>query len=133
MPNFLKIYGIHQTYTLPRPFALCKIAGNISVCAGCQNKYSKQPTPPNDQCIRHQDWREYMPTGSQTPQSRFGNVYNHFNPHCVWMRCPGFDPTLLEIPPDRRDYRKTFESLYLEIQYSGLVMLTRSTRVTCSN
>lgn len=93
---------IPPTSVSPCPFTLSKISGNISVCAGCRNKYSKQPTPPDDFCIRHQEWREYMyvPAGSQTPQSRFGNTYYHFNPHCVWMRCPGFIPTLLEIPPD---------------------------------
>ena len=84
----------------PTPFTLCKISGNISVCAGCRNKYSKQPTPPDDLCIRHQEWREYVAAGSQTPQSRFGNTYYHFNPQCVWIRCPGFIPSCLEVPPD---------------------------------
>ena len=27
----------------PTPFVLCKISGNISVCAGCRNKYHKNP------------------------------------------------------------------------------------------
>lgn len=84
----------------PRPFTLAKIAGNISVCAGCRNKYSKQGTPPDDLCIRHQEWREFVPSGSQTPQSRFGNTYYHFNPNCVWLRCPAFNPTQLEVPQD---------------------------------
>ena len=84
----------------PCPFTLSKITGNISVCAGCRNKYPKKPTPPDDLCIRHQEWREFVPAGSQTPQSRFANVYYHFTPHCVWLRCPGFVPTLLEVPPD---------------------------------
>ena len=84
----------------PRPFTLTKIVGNISVCAGCRNRYPKQPTPPDDLCIRHQEWREYVPAGSQTPQSRFGNTYYHFTPYCVWLRCPGFVPTLLEVPPE---------------------------------
>ena len=35
----------------PSPFTLCKIAGNISVCAGCRNKY---PKIPDDLCIKHQ-------------------------------------------------------------------------------
>ena len=39
----------------PCPFVLSKIVGNISVCAGCRIKYSKQPTPPDDLCIRHKE------------------------------------------------------------------------------
>ena len=82
------------------PFTLCKISGNISVCSGCRNKYNKNSVPPDDMCIRHQEWREYIPPGSQTPQGRFGNVYYHFNVHCVWLRCSSFNPSQLEIPPD---------------------------------
>ena len=40
------------------PFTLCKISGNIKVCAGCRNKYPKSPSPPDDLCIKHQEWRE---------------------------------------------------------------------------
>ena len=42
---------------LPPPslYTLCKIAGNISICAGCQNKYPKHPIPPDDLCIKHQE------------------------------------------------------------------------------
>ena len=82
------------------PFTLCKVSGNISVCAGCRNKYPKNPIPPDDLCIKHQEWREYTPTGSQTPQSRYGNAYYHFNPTCVWMRFPEFVPMYLEVPPE---------------------------------
>ena len=84
----------------PTPFTLCKIAGNISVCAGCRNKYPKHPNPPDDLCIKHQEWREYTPSGSQTPQSRFGNAYYHFNPTCVWIRFPDFVPMYMEVPPE---------------------------------
>ena len=84
----------------PSPFTLCKIAGNISVCAGCRNKYPKHPNPPDDLCIKHQEWREYTPSGSQTLQSRFGNAYYHFNPACVWIRYPDFVPMYLEVPPE---------------------------------
>ena len=82
------------------PFTLCKISGNISVCSGCRNKYNKNSVPPDDMCIRHQEWREYTPPGSQVPQGRFGNVYYHFNVHCVWLHCSSFNPSQLEIPPD---------------------------------
>ena len=82
------------------PFTLWKIAGNITTCIGCRNKYIKGAAPPDDMCIRHKEWREYTPPGSQVPQSRFGNVYYHFNPNCIWIRCSWFDPFQLEIPLD---------------------------------
>ena len=66
----------------PLPFTLCKIIGNISICDGCRNRYSKHPNPPDDLCIRHQEWREFTPPGSQVPQSRFGNTYYHFSVTC---------------------------------------------------
>ena len=82
------------------PFILCRIAGNISVCAGCHNHYGKNVVEPDDMCIKHKEWREYTPQGSQVPQSRYGNVYYHFEPQCVWLRCSWFIPSQLEIPPD---------------------------------
>ena len=81
------------------PFTLCKISGNISKCFGCHNKYAKNPDPPEDMCIRHQDWREFTPAGSGTPQSRFGNMYYHFHPQCVWLQCNWFVPSHLYVPP----------------------------------
>ena len=53
----------------------------------------------DDMCIRHQEWREYTPPGSQS-KSRFANIYYHFNPLCVWLRCSWFVPYSLEIPAD---------------------------------
>ena len=41
-----------------------------------------------------------LQSGSQTPQSRFGNAYYHFNPTCVWMRFPEFVSMYLEVPPE---------------------------------
>ena len=79
------------------PFILCFIKGNISVCIGCQNKYNKIREPPDDLCIKHQEWRQFTPQGSDTPQQKYGNVYYHCKPDCVWLRCPYFDPQLLDI------------------------------------
>ena len=82
------------------PFSLCKLGGNISVCAGCRNKYSKSVGPPDDMCIKHQEWREYTSPGLQVPGRRYGNVYYHFDPKCVRHRCASFVPMQLEILPD---------------------------------
>ena len=78
------------------PFCLCFVKGNISVCIGCKNRYEKNLQPPNDLCIKHQEWREFTPVGSETPQSKFSNVYYHCKPQCVWLRCADFNPSLLD-------------------------------------
>ena len=79
------------------PFVPCKISGNVSVCAGCRNKYPKNPNLPDEMCIKHKEWREYTPAGSTSPQARFGNTHYPFTPHCVWLRCPEFTPSLLVV------------------------------------
>ena len=82
------------------PFTLSFISGNISVCIGCKNKYPKSPKPPQDLCIRHEEWRQFTPPNSSTLQSKFGNVYYHCRKECVWMRCPYFTSNDLQIPPE---------------------------------
>ena len=83
--------------SMPPPIVLSKFMGNISVCAGCLNKYPKQPTPPSDLYIRHKEWRTFVLTGSQAPQSRLAmsitismstvcGCIAHGLPRCYW-RC----------------------------------------------
>ena len=79
------------------PFTLSFIKGNISVCNGCHNRYTKSKEPPNDLCIRHKEWREFTPEGAEAPKKKFANVYYHCDPSCVWMKCPHFEPTLLDL------------------------------------
>ena len=81
------------------PFTLTFIVGNISICRGCRQKFSKPPRPPNDLCVRHQEWQEFTPRGFSTPQRRFGNVYYHCNVPCILARCPQFTADKLQIPP----------------------------------
>ena len=92
-------------YTVPRyqqsfSYSLHIIAGNISTCFGCKNKYNMSLKPPNDLCIKTQDWREFISPNSATPQSRFGNVYFHCKPECVLMRNPSFLPSDLNVPDE---------------------------------
>ena len=92
-------------YTVPRyqqsfSYSLHIIAGNISTCFGCKNKYNKSLKPPNDLCIKTQDWREFISPNSATPLSRFGNVYFHCKPECVLMRNPSFLPSVLNVPDE---------------------------------
>ena len=78
------------------PFQLAFITGNISCCFGCRDQCSKSLSlsPPADLCIKHQDWREFPSPSTGTPQSRYGNVYYHCKPHCVWLRNPSLVPAL---------------------------------------
>ena len=110
--------SISLTSHSPHPFTLYKIAGNISVCAGCKNRYPKNPLPPNDICIRHQEWREFIPTGSQVPQSRFGNAYYHFNLSCIFSHWPNFDPsTQLQFQDCAQDLEDTQNKTARRIRY----------------
>lgn len=84
-------------YRPPSPFTLWFITGNISSCFGCKAKYLKSLQPPADLCIKHQDWCEFVAPNTGTPQSKFGNVYYHCKPECVWMRCPSFIPSELQV------------------------------------
>ena len=72
------------------------ISGNISICYGCRNKYSKKPCPPDNLCLQTEEWREYTPQGghSAAPQtrSRWANTYYHLSVTCVQLRWPFLDP-----------------------------------------
>ena len=107
-------------------FSLCFIKGNISVCIGCKNRYPKNAQPPDDLCIRHQEWREFTPSGCETAQSKFSNVYYHCKPQCVWLRCTSFVPAQLdtsEIKDQLADVHKEYLALYFGI-YTDLIVAT---------
>ena len=108
------------------PFCLCYIKGNISVYIGCKNRYKRSPQPPNDLCIKHQEWREFTPVGSETPQSKFSNVYYHCKSQCVWLRCSDFHPLLLDtsaVVEQLNKVHKDFLAIQFGIYLHGLSML----------
>ena len=74
-PNFASLspssYFCYQSPPFSVPYQLTFIKGNISICIGCHNRYPKSPQPPQDLRIKHQEWREFVPQGAQTPQSNF--------------------------------------------------------------
>ena len=80
-------------------FAVKFIEGNISVCQGCRNKYPKNPLPPQDLCLQHQEWREFTPAGSVIPQYRWDNAYYHCSSQCVRARWPSFITLSITIDP----------------------------------
>lgn len=61
--------GTFSQQSSSNPYQLSFIKGNISTCIACHNKYPKSPQPPNDLCIKHQEWRQFTPQGATTPQS----------------------------------------------------------------
>ena len=68
------------------------IVGNISVCYGCRNRYSKSPMPPDDICLQTEEWRQFTPADSLVPQTRWSNTYYHVSVNCVRHKWPMFDP-----------------------------------------
>ena len=79
-------------------FTLVFITGNISVCAGCSNRYPKRPTAPYDVCVRHTEWRSFTLDG--TPKSKFAPAYYHVNLLCLQKNWSSFHPLNLVIQPE---------------------------------
>ena len=95
------------------PFVLHFITGNITVCFGCKNKYKKSLQPPEDLCIKHQDWRQFTPPNSDTPQHKDGNVYYHCKPECIWICHPCLKLDSIEVPESIREKLTTVHKQYL--------------------
>ena len=87
----------------PQKFFVRFIVGNISVCYGCRNRYSKNAKPPDDLCLQTEEWRQYTPTGSLLPQSHWANTYYHMHVNCVRLRWKMFDPQTQVIVDDIKD------------------------------
>jgi hypothetical protein len=54
----------NRTMSLPSdvtPFNLWFIAGSISKCSGCNNKFVKPVIPPFDLCVQHKEWSPFIP------------------------------------------------------------------------
>ena len=92
---------VHQfvstpTFTSPatncmQKFFIKFIVGNISVCYGWRNRYTKNPKPPDDLCLQTEEWRQFTPPGSVVPQTHWSNTYYHLHVHCVRLKWPMFN------------------------------------------
>ena len=53
---------LHYSSASPdtNPFTLTVVAGNISVCRGCKQRYVKLTIPPMDLCIHHKEWQDFI-------------------------------------------------------------------------
>jgi len=81
------------------PFRICFVSSNISVCNGSKGRYVKDAQPPHNLCIQHEEWCTFTPSGSTTPQTRFGNVYYHCNAACIYAVWPSFVPSSVVVSP----------------------------------
>ena len=66
------IQALPETSPETSPFTLAFITGNIRVCCGCRQKYTKPAFPPHNLCVRHKQWQSFGPMNDC--QTRFGNV-----------------------------------------------------------
>ena len=80
------------------PFLVVFITGNISVCAGCSNRYTKPAIPPNDLCIKHTEWHTFTVDG--TSRLKFAPAYYHFNFPCLLAKWPSFTVYNVVVEPD---------------------------------
>ena len=76
---------------------------------------------PDDLCIQHQDWREYVLPDSNTPKMKFGNVYYHCKLQCIWLRYPYFTANDLVIHDDIHQKLDSVHLNYLQGVF-GLTM-----------
>ena len=77
------------------PFRLSFINRNISLCTGCQHKYTKPPQPSNDIVVQHEEWWSYVAGGVQL--SKFGNAYYHCCLPCIRAKWPMFQAHYLQV------------------------------------
>ena len=106
---------VHCPSSPQSPFELAFIAGNVSVCRGCRQKYPKPCNAPLDLCIRQ---KEFLgPLG--TPQTRYGNVYYHCNVPCVRSRNPEFEPAMLQVHPSIAMQLMPIHTEYLSTHMPG--------------
>ena len=80
-----------QQYASPLPLLIvCKsffikfTVGNINVCYGCQNRYSKSPKPPDDTCLQTEVWKQFTPAGRLLPQTRWSDTYYYLHVNCAF-------------------------------------------------
>jgi len=96
---------LHRTYLIIQNVLYSEqypITGNIRVCRGCRQKYSKPSLPPHNLCERHKEWQLFGPMDNW--KARCGNVYFHCNLPCVKAVWPSFSPEMLHIPPSVVDW-----------------------------
>ena len=66
----------------PDPFKVCIKTGNISICNGCRNNFSR-----NDAIvIQHPEFRQFNSPRTGLPTSKYGNAYYHPRKRCIELK-----------------------------------------------
>ena len=87
------------------PFRLVLLAGKISVCSGCRQKFPRTPSgcyaaPPYNMAIQHMKERHFNSPITGMPMSRHGNAYYHVYLPCLQANWPQFHGDNLVVDPD---------------------------------
>ena len=87
------------------PFSLVLLAGKISVCSGCRQKFPRTPSgcyaaPPYNMAIQHMEERHFNSPVTGMPTSRHGNAYYHMYLPCLQANWPQFHRDNLVVDPD---------------------------------
>ena len=64
------------------PYKVCFKIGNISVCNGCRNNFSKSEKI----VIQHAEFRQFTSPHTGLPTSKFGNPYYHACRRCIELK-----------------------------------------------
>lgn len=79
------------------PYKVCFKHGNISVCNGCRNNFTKADIV----VIQHAEFRQYTNPHSGMPASKFGNAYYHMKRMCIELKTGmEFDVKKIVVPDD---------------------------------
>ena len=75
-------YFPQSSESSPDPFKVCVKTGNISICNGCQNNFSK-----NDVIvIQHPKFRQFNSPRTGLPTKKYGNAYYHPRIRCIELK-----------------------------------------------
>ena len=66
----------------PENFKVHFKTGNISICSGCRNAFTKQDTI----ILQHMEFRQFTSPRSGLPSSKYGNAYYHAKKKCVALK-----------------------------------------------
>ena len=94
--SYTPYHSFAPEYQALTPFSLHFITGNISIWFGCRNTLKNHQNSPNDLCIKHRDWCEYIAPNTGSPQAKYGNVYYHckvesgtyHDIYCIMIKMP---------------------------------------------
>ena len=107
------------------------ILGNISVCYGCWNRYSKSPELPDDICLQTEEWRQFTPAGSLLSQTRWSNTYYHLHVNCAHLKWPTFNLLTQVIVEENIQAHLLDSHKEIILKKMGKMLLIKTLLLTC--